>query len=159
MEKVTPPPPPTGLRRALFRLPITLYRWRLGWLLGRRFVLIEHLGRRSGRWRQTVVEVVGRDPAAGTVTVASGFGRTADWYRNLLAHPEATIQVGGRRQAVRAVPLGPEEGADAMVGYARRHPRAGRYLSRFMGFEVDGGEADYREVGRAVPFLRFLPRG
>jgi hypothetical protein len=27
-----------------------------------------------------------------------------------------------------------------------------------MGFEVDGSVQDYQEVGRLVPFVRFIPR-
>ena len=62
-----------------FRLPIPLYRARLGSLLGRRFVLINHIGRRTGQQRQVVVEVVERDPQTGAVTVAAGFGKRTDW--------------------------------------------------------------------------------
>jgi hypothetical protein len=36
MRRISDPRPPAGVRRALFRLPIHLYRLRLGWLLGRR---------------------------------------------------------------------------------------------------------------------------
>ncbi len=32
-------------------------------------------------------------------------------------------------------------------------------LVRFMGFAVDGSEADYRLVGRELPFVRFVPHG
>ena len=32
----------------MFKLPLLLYRLRLGWLLGRRFMLLTHVGRRSG---------------------------------------------------------------------------------------------------------------
>ncbi|NBE92221.1 nitroreductase family deazaflavin-dependent oxidoreductase, partial [Nonomuraea sp. K271] len=28
---------------------------------------------------------------------------------------------------------------------------------KIMGFEVDGSVADYREVGRHIPFVRFTP--
>jgi deazaflavin-dependent oxidoreductase (nitroreductase family) len=152
-----PPRRPTGLRRALFRLPLGLYRAHLGVVLGHRFVLINHVGRTTGRPRQVVVEIVDRDPATGAVTAASGFGPKSDWYRNLLAHPDVTIQTGRRRRSVRAVALSEVEAADAMAGYARRHPRAARALSRFMGFGVDGSEADYRAVGREIPMVRFVP--
>lgn len=158
MDRIGRPRPPTGLRRALFRLPIRLYRWGLGWLLGHRFVLVIHVGRRSGLPRQAVLEVVARDRAAGTVTVAAGFGPGSDWYRNLLAHPDVTIVVGRRRQAVRAVPLSGDEAGEVMVGYARRHPRAARALARFMGFRVDGSLDDYRALAREIPFVRFDPR-
>ena len=54
--------PPTGVSRWLFRMPIGLYRLRLGWLLGDRFLLLHHTGRKSGLPRQAVVEVVTREP-------------------------------------------------------------------------------------------------
>lgn len=158
VERNARPRAPTGLRRLLFRLPIPLYRAHLGWLLGHRFVLINHVGRRTGRPRRVVVEVVAREPVTGTVTVASGFGPGADWYRNLLARPDVSIQVGARRARVRAVPLTAEQGGAVMVTYARRHGRAARVLSRYLGFVVNGGADDYRAVGQKVPFVRFEPR-
>jgi hypothetical protein len=50
-------------------------------------------------------------------------------------------------------------GGEVRVGYARRHPRAARVLTRVMGNVVDGSMEDYRALGRATPFLRFVPRG
>lgn len=158
MERTGTPAPPTGLRRLLFRLPIWLYRARLGVLLGRRFVLIHHTGRSTGRQRETVVEVVGHDPATEVVTVASGFGPRSQWYRNLLATPEATIEIGSRSRAVRARPLSPDEAAAAMVSYAQAHPRTAPRLARFMGFAVDGTDEDYRALGREVPMIGLEPR-
>ncbi|MEZ4615481.1 MAG: nitroreductase family deazaflavin-dependent oxidoreductase [Caldilineaceae bacterium] len=91
------PSPPTGISRFLFRLPIQLYRLHLGWLLGRRFVLINHIGRKSGQVRQVVVEVVRHDQTTDSYIVCSGFGRQAQWYQNLLATPAVTIQVGAQQ--------------------------------------------------------------
>ncbi len=157
VEIVKQPRRQAGAVRLLYRLPVWLYRARLGWLLGHRFVMINHVGRTSGRIRQVVVEVAALERASGVVTVVSGFGRSSDWYRNLLAHPAASIQLGGRAVAVRAVPVPPDQAAEVIAGYARRHPRAARSLSRFMGFAVDGSEQDYRAVGRQVPVLRLEP--
>lgn len=157
MRQTRPPPPPTGVRRALFRLPGWLYRARLGFLLGHRIVLIEHVGRSSGRRREVVVEVVDRDPGTGTVVVASAFGPRADWYRNLLVHPEARIRLSRRSLRVRASPLEKEQSAEAMLSYARRHPRAAPRLAAFMGYRVDGTDEDFRAVGRRVPMLRLVP--
>jgi hypothetical protein len=58
---------------------------------------------------------------------------------------------------MRAVPLTPEQGSEAMVRYARRHTRAAKTLSGFMGFVVDGTADDYSAVGREIPFLRLEP--
>lgn len=157
MELVGRPDRPTGLRRLLFRLPVLLYRARLGVLLGERFVLVDHVGRTSGRIRETVVEVVVHDATRDEVVVASGFGRKADWYRNLLAHPEVTIQLGSRSWRAQATPLTDQEAADALAHYARRHPRAAKALTRFMGFRVDGSQADYRAAGEQVPMIGFRP--
>ncbi len=149
---------PTGWRRTLARLPIHLYRARLGWLLGERFVLIEHVGRRTGRPRSAVVEVVAHDRDADSWTVASGFGPHTDWYRNVLATPDVTIPVGRRRLAVTAQPLPPDDAAGAMAGYAAAHPRAARRLATFMGFDVDGSQTGFRELGRTLPLVRFETR-
>lgn len=148
---------PTGWRRWAFRLPLVFYRWRLGGLLGGRFVLLTHTGRVSGVPRQVVLEVVERDEASGEVSVASGFGPRADWYLNVLAHPEVTFQVGRRAHDGVAQPLGTEQGAELMARYAPRHPQAARRLCAFMGFEVDGSDADYRAVGERIPFVRLTP--
>ena len=134
----------------MYRLPLWLYRARLGRLLGHRFVLINHTGRVSGKQRQVVVEVAQWDRRTGTVTVASGFGAGSDWYRNLLAHPDASIQLGAHVIRVRAVPVPPGQAAEVMADYARRHPRAARTLCRFMGFDADGSEDDYRAIGRQM---------
>lgn len=158
MEIVKSMAPPTGLARLLFRLPIQLYRWRLGWLLGGRFMLLTHTGRKTGRPRQVVIEVVGGEPRNGGYLACSGFGAAAAWYRNILATPTVTIQVGRRRMVAVAEPLDADAGAEAMATYASRNPWAARRLCRLMGFAVDGGEADFREVGRRLPFIRFTPR-
>lgn len=158
MERVGSPRPPTGLRRVFVRLPILAYRWGLGWLFGHRFLLLEHVGRRTGRLRRAVLEVVTFDRTARTVTVAACYGLASDWYRNLLAHPEVTIVLGRRRWAVRAVPLSADDAGEAMVEYARRNPRAARILARYMGFRVDGRLEEYREMAREFPFVRFHPR-
>lgn len=156
MEIIKKPTPPAGLRRRLWRLPIRLYRMGLGPLMGRRIMLLTHTGRVSGRRRQAVIEVVQHDE--DSYVAASGFGPRADWYRNVMATPDVTIQIGGQVLQVTATPILAEEGAEIMARYAPRHPAAARQLCRIMGFAVDGSVADYREVGRRIPFVRFTPR-
>lgn len=152
--------PPTGLSRLLFRIPIYAYRLGIGWLFGDRLMLLNHIGRVSGKQRQTVLEVVTRDPADDSFVVASGWGPTAAWYRNVVHTPEVSIQVGRRTIPVTAVPLSENEGADIFAKYAAQHRTAAKHLlPRLMGFAVDGSDADFRAVGRRMPFVRFVPRG
>ncbi|MWA04497.1 nitroreductase family deazaflavin-dependent oxidoreductase [Actinomadura sp. LD22] len=152
MEIPKRPAPPSGLRRALFRLPVHLYRMGLGPLFGDRFLLLEHVGRASGERRQAVVEVV--EHSGDDYIVCSGFGPRTDWYRNLVKTPRATVQVGRSRFAVTARPLDAEEGGELMIRYAPRHPRSAMKLLRYMGYIVDGTKDDYRRVGRELPFVR-----
>lgn len=159
MEIVKKVQPPTGLARLLFRLPIHLYRMGLGWVFGRRLVLVNHVGRVTGRRRQVVLEVVAHDPNDGSYVVASGWGPAAAWYRNVLRMQDVTIQVGRRTIPVTGVPLPADDGAEIFARYASRHRTAAKQLlPRLMGFAVDGSEADFRAAGQHIPFVRFVPR-
>ncbi|WP_026452975.1 nitroreductase family deazaflavin-dependent oxidoreductase [Saccharomonospora iraqiensis] len=83
---------------------------RLGgkWRIGSGFrkpvptLLLDHRGRRSGRWFTTPLLYL--DNGADLVVVASqgGLPRHPQWYRNLLAHPDTVVQVGGEVRPVRA---------------------------------------------------------
>jgi deazaflavin-dependent oxidoreductase (nitroreductase family) len=150
---------PTGIHRLVWRTPIWLYKLKLGWLLGGRFLLLNHIGRKSGQPRQAVLEVANYDQNSDSYTVASGFGRKSDWYRNVLKTPDVSIQVGRRKLDVTAVALSPEESGVQMADYARRHPRAARQLTKILGVEVDGSAARYHEVGTdMIPFVAFKAR-
>ncbi|MGH3724996.1 MAG: nitroreductase family deazaflavin-dependent oxidoreductase [Mycobacterium sp.] len=155
MRIIQKPRPPSGFRRVLWRLPISLYRAGLGFLMGQRLMLLTHTGRKSGQPRQSVLEVVGREE--GGYLAASGFGAAADWFKNIRKTPEAVIQVGNRRIGVNATVLSADEGAALMERYAMRHPKAAQQLCKVMGFEVDGTPGDFREVGRKIPFVKFTP--
>ncbi len=155
-RKTEPKLPPTGWRRYLWRAPILLYRWHLGPLMGKRFLLLNHIGRKTGLPRQAVVEIVRYDPETRSYMVASGFGTKSNWYRNLQAHPEATIQVGNRTYRVRARFLSPEESGEEMVRYARDHHRAALELAKLIGIQLDDpdDEDEWRQVGREfIPFV------
>ncbi|MCB8967494.1 MAG: nitroreductase family deazaflavin-dependent oxidoreductase [Ardenticatenaceae bacterium] len=151
--------PPTGLGKLAFRAPIYLFRAGLGGLMGNRFLLLNHIGRKSGQLRQAVLEVVHYERETDTYFVASGYGRSSQWFRNIQANPEVTIQVGSRKLAVTATILGPEESGDMMVQYAHRYPNAAKNLSRLIGYQVDGSDASYRQVGADhIPFIAMRPR-
>ncbi len=118
--------------RWFVRAPIWLYRARLGILLGGRFLMLEHIGRKSGLRRYAVLEVVDR-PEPDTYVVVAGFGRRAQWYRNVEAEPRVRLWLGSRRPvAAEARPLGGEEAGASLRRYAAAHPRAWRSLRRVL---------------------------
>jgi deazaflavin-dependent oxidoreductase (nitroreductase family) len=149
---------PHGLLRRLVRMPILLYRARLGWLLGNRFLMLTHTGRVSGLPRQVVLEVVRHDKQTDTYVVASAWGEKSDWYRNICQTPEATLTVGRRRLEVIAERLPPEEAERELADYARRYPTAARSLARLMGFQVEEVEADFPALSRQLPLMAFRSR-
>jgi deazaflavin-dependent oxidoreductase (nitroreductase family) len=156
-EKINDIQPPRGLARLAWRAPIWFYRLGLGGLLGGRFVLLNHIGRKSGQPRQAVVEVVRHDKETGAYIVASGFGEKADWYKNVMAHPEITIQVGRSRMAARAERLPLPQATDEMLDYNRRHPATLRTLAGILGYRSDGSEADVRFLAGVIPILALIP--
>ena len=155
MKKIKNPEPPSGLSRWVFRFPIWLYRWGLGWMLGQRFLMLTHTGRKSGLSRQTVLEVVKPDPEHQTYYVASGFGEKSDWYRNVMVNTDVTIQVGKKRYSAQAERLSEEDAEEVLMDYARRHPATLHELARFMGYQIDDTEEDYRALGRVLPIIAF----
>jgi len=157
-EKVREVKPPRGLARLAFRLPIFVYRLGLGSLLGKRFLLLRHTGRKSGLERQTVLEVVRYEPATTTFYVAAGFGAESDWYRNIHANPEVVVQSGRGRWQMVAEFIKPEEAGEELLDYARRNPLALGELARLMGYRLDGSEADIRRLGQMLPMVAFHPR-
>ncbi|WP_253900550.1 nitroreductase family deazaflavin-dependent oxidoreductase, partial [Mycobacterium asiaticum] len=76
--------------RKLVRAPIWIYRARAGALFGSRMLMLEHIGRTSGMPRYVVLEVVDH-PRPDTYVVPSGFGRKAQWFRNIEANPRVRV--------------------------------------------------------------------
>ncbi|MGS2809729.1 nitroreductase family deazaflavin-dependent oxidoreductase [Nocardia sp. MW-W600-9] len=110
--------------RWLVRAPIWLYRVGLGFLLGRRLLMLRHTGRRSGVARYVVLEVVDQ-PSADCFVVVSGFGTTAQWYRNVLADPKIGLWIARRRDvSATATPMTESDSAATLDRYARAHPEA-----------------------------------
>lgn len=147
---------PKGLQRLFFRAPIGLYRVRLGFLLGKRFLMLEHVGRKTGETRRTVLEVVLDEEAA--TYVAAGWGTSAQWLRNIRANPSVVFHLGTGRYESTAVIVDEAEARRVIDAYARAHPKA---LARLASFMLDdpGGtlEAQAQRVAEEIPIVR-LPK-
>lgn len=140
--------------RWLSRLPTWLYRAHLGWLLGHRFLLLTHTGRKSGRKRQTVLEVVRHDRSTGAYIVASGWGEKADWLRNIEHTPNVTVQSGHERLDAAAMRLPIAEATREFSDYTKRHPAAVRALARFLiGERLSGTEEDCHRLAATIPLV------
>ncbi len=145
--------PPRGLAAIPWRLPIWLYRLHLGWLLRERFLLLTHIGRKSGLPRQAVLEVIHHDPQTRTWCVASGFGEKSQWFRNVMKTPQVSIQVGRRKMTAEARRLSLEEAERILQRYAGEHPVALRELTRLMGTPYDGSPESLRRMAEQIPVV------
>ena len=152
------PDPPRGLRAIPWRLPIWFFRLGLGWLFGNRALLLIHTGRKSGKTRQTVLEVVKHIPEEASFLVASGFGTKSDWYQNVTANPEVKIQVGLKRTAAVAQQLSQDQAEEIFLEYVSKNPQVFRSLAKMIGYEIEHTEAGYRAFGREIPIIRISPR-
>jgi deazaflavin-dependent oxidoreductase (nitroreductase family) len=114
-------------------LPIHLYRCNLGWLLGHRFLLLIHRGRRTSRLRQTVLEVIHYDPCSQESIVISAWGEQADWYRNLKESLAVEVRTGRKRYAPAQRFISPQEAYDVLTDYERRNPWAAKVLACMFG--------------------------
>jgi deazaflavin-dependent oxidoreductase (nitroreductase family) len=131
-----------------------LYRLRLGWLLGHRFLQLTHRGRKSGRVYRAVLEVIRYDPQTRESVALSGWGDRADWYRNLQTGPAIEVSTGGRRYVPVQRFLPPDEVYRDMQDYVRRNRWAAGAVTRLIGLRFDGSDADRARMGtlRAVAF-------
>ena len=126
MKIVKHPRPPAGLRRPMFRSPIWIYRVGPGAVFGRRLLLLNHIGRRTGTPRKTILEVVQYYPTDRSYVVASGWGLQAAWYRNILEQPEVSVEVGNSTIPVTAEPLAEESAPKSSPATLRGVPGSQR---------------------------------
>jgi deazaflavin-dependent oxidoreductase (nitroreductase family) len=155
IEDTRTPRPPRGIGRLLYRFPILFYRLGLGNLLGKRFLLLEHIGRITGLHRYAVLEVIRHDDEESVFMVVSGFGKRSDWYQNIGKNPEVRIRVGRRWMEAVAERLAPEEAEAEILDYARRHPRVFRMLvGTFLGYRMRKNDEDLIALARMFIVVR-----
>jgi deazaflavin-dependent oxidoreductase (nitroreductase family) len=151
-------PPGKTLRFGL-RLPIWLYRFHLSWMLGDRFLMLTHTGRKSGLPRQTVIEVVQHDKNTDTYYVVSGWGEKSDWYQNIRKLPQVTVHVGGRKFQATAEFIPLEKAIEIMNTYARKHPVAFSELSGlFLGERMQPDNEASRRIATKMPMVALHPQ-
>jgi len=145
-----------------FRAPVYLYRWRLGWLLGKRCLLLTHTGRRTGLQRQTVLEVVDYRKEGPEVVVVNGFGPNSDWVRNIEAKPGEEVTVGSKHFVASHRFLGEEEAMTVIKGYEHRNwflaPIIRSGLSWLLGWHYQDSDDDRRQLVRLLPLIAFRPQ-
>lgn len=152
---------PNAALRRLFQAPVCLYRCKCGWLLGHRFLLLIHIGRRTGLRRCTVLEVVAFHKDGPEAVVISAFGRNAGWLRNIEAAPRPEVIVGRQHFVAAHRFLDAAEAMAVIAGYERRNrlaaPLVRRVLSRLLGWHYDGTPGARHRLIQELPLVAFRP--
>jgi deazaflavin-dependent oxidoreductase (nitroreductase family) len=146
----------------LFRAPVHLYHWGLGRLFGHRLLLLTHIGRRSGKPHETVLEVVEYRKDGPEAVVAAGFGRDSDWVQNIEVRPVAKVDIGSEHFDAAVRPLDNDEAANVIRDYERRNrwiqPIVRFGFSRLLGWPYRGSESDRRRLVQQMPLFALRAR-
>ncbi len=136
----------------LFKIPILQYKLGLGWMIGKYILLLTTKGRKSGKPRHTPVEYV-YDAKNDRYRIAAGWAGNTDWYRNILADPHVTVQVGRRKFSACAERATDEEVALYMMDLSKRQPRMDQVWNRWSDRPVDGSFESYLYSAKFFPSL------
>jgi deazaflavin-dependent oxidoreductase (nitroreductase family) len=89
---------------------------------GTPLLLLHHVGARTGTARINPVAYQQVGSSWAVFASKAGAPTNPDWYHNLVAHPEVTIEVGTETRRVRARVAEGEERARIWTGQKERHP-------------------------------------
>lgn len=127
----------------------------MGFLFGSRMLMLEHLGRKSGQRRYVVLEVVSHERPDSYV-VASGFGESAQWFRNVMAAPQVRISSGWRNSVpAQARRMTAAEADAVLTSYIKRHPHAWETLK---GVIADSLQGRVDPPGTQIPLVELTVR-
>ncbi len=141
----------------IFKSPIILYRLGLGWLMGHRFMLLTHVGRRSGRVRRTVLAVLRFDSGTREIMAISAWS-ASEWYKNILAAPALQVETGFTRYAPVHSSLTSDEIATLFDEYRRKHPLFTRIICRIPGWKWNSSHEEFVELAKTLHGVAFRPK-
>ena len=105
-----PTPRPNGplfaLTKVATKLHVAIFRRTKGRLLGTfdeaPLLVLHHRGAKSGLPRETPIIYLEDGPNLVVVASMGGQDRNPSWFHNLRAHPDAEVEIRGRRRPVTA---------------------------------------------------------
>ncbi len=156
-DRLTEPATSEVMRRVFSRMNrgmMLLWRLGLGWMADLwpagfgRLMVIEHVGRKSGRRYLTPVNFT---PSDGHIYCLAAFGERTDWYRNLSAQSQTAVWLPDGRWTADAAdasddPHRLELTRRVLIDSGFAAPSLGLHPRRMSDAELDAATADYRLV-------------
>ncbi|MDF1499904.1 MAG: nitroreductase/quinone reductase family protein [Anaerolineales bacterium] len=148
---------PRWLLRLLSRPPLFFYRLGLGALLGRKVMLLTTTGRKTGIPRTTPLQY---ERYRGAYYVGSMRGASADWYKNLVADPNVSLQIGRKTIRGRAEPIEEPEKVFEFIRYRLdKNPVMIGAILRFDGLSSAPDENELRDYARGLTLAAIRAEG
>lgn len=101
-----------------------------GQFAGAPVLLLHTTGAKSGRERVNPMMYLELDGRLFVIASKAGADTHPDWYHNLVAHPDVTVEIGDRTISARAVPLEESERATTYAEQATRYPGFAEYQEK-----------------------------
>jgi deazaflavin-dependent oxidoreductase (nitroreductase family) len=122
---ITPPEPipypQNKVLKKLYRIPILLFRLGLSKIFSKYILILSTYGRKTGKVHHTPIEYFQHQ---GRFYVMSGFGTKPDWFKNILADPNVTLQINQKVLHLIARKPETESEWDAVVAFLKSSPMA-----------------------------------
>ncbi|HVB92168.1 MAG TPA: nitroreductase family deazaflavin-dependent oxidoreductase [Acidimicrobiales bacterium] len=115
-----------------------------GAFAGAPVLLLHTMGAKTGQERVNPMMYLNLDGHRYVFASKAGADTNPDWYRNLLAHPDVTVEVGTDTYEAAAVPVPGDDRDRIYAEQARRFP----------------GFAEYEQkTNRIIPVVELIPKG
>jgi len=140
------------------RVLAPLYKLRVLPLLGvgKRLMLLTTRGRTSHKLRDTPI---GYFRIGDSIYVFSSWGKAANWYQNLMAHPDDVyVQIGFRRFHALGVEVDPQDVQRVIERLVLQDPRGARSLMGWDATRDQLAAADFSLMIEKVLVVRFQPQ-
>ncbi len=111
---------------------------------GRPLLLLTTTGAKSGQPRTNPVMYLREGDRLFVFASKGGAPSHPDWYHNLLAHPEVTVEIGDQTYTATAKPVTGEERDHVYARWAQMYPQFREYQEK---------------TSRTIPVIELVPRG
>ena len=110
---------------------------------GRPLLVLTTTGAKSGQPRTSPVMYLREGDRVFVFASKAGAPTSPDWYHNMLAHPEVTVELGDKTYSATAKPITGAERDTIYAKWARMYPQ-------FQGYQ--------EKTSRTIPVIELEPR-
>jgi deazaflavin-dependent oxidoreductase (nitroreductase family) len=148
---------PPAFMIPFFKMPLILYRLGLGWMLGKRFLLLTHVGRHSGKVYQSVLAVLRFDEKTHEILAVSPWSKS-NWHQNIQIKPALKVETGFIRYTPMQRNLSPEEIAALFIEFRKQRPIFSRVIARIPGWKINSTYDEFLALAYTLRGVAFQPK-